>query len=95
MEVEEQRTGKAAAIKRLISLSHGEVIVLVGADTLPEPTAIEQLGAKVQMITADDLAWGDLSRFDAIVTGVRAYERRPDLRASNYRLIEYAEAGGT
>jgi poly-beta-1,6-N-acetyl-D-glucosamine synthase len=43
VEVEEQRTGKAAAIKRLISLSHGDVIVLVGADTLPEPTAIEQL----------------------------------------------------
>jgi hypothetical protein len=26
---------------------------------------------------------------------VRAYERRPDLRANNHRLLEYAEAGGT
>jgi hypothetical protein len=33
------------------------------------PSAIEQLGAKVQLLTSDDLAWGDLSRFTAIVTG--------------------------
>ena len=59
------------------------------------PAALEQLGATVRMLTAEDLAYGDLSRFDAIVTGVRAYERRPDLRARNHRLIEYAEAGGT
>src|SRR5215475_697101 len=59
------------------------------------PPAIEQLGAKVEMISADDLAWGNLSRFDAIVTGVRAYERRADLRANNARLLEYVREGGT
>ena len=53
------------------------------------PPAIEQLGAKVEMIGADDLAWGNLSRFDTIVTGVRAYERRGDLRANNSRLLDY------
>jgi LmbE family N-acetylglucosaminyl deacetylase len=59
------------------------------------PPAIEQLGAKVEMITPDVLAWGDLSRYDVIVTGVRAYERRSDLRANNARLLEYVKAGGT
>ena len=59
------------------------------------PPAIEQLGAKVEMISPDDLAWGNLSRFDAIVTGVRAYERRADLRANNARLLEYVNNGGT
>ena len=59
------------------------------------PPAIEQVGAKVTMLDADTLAWGDLSKFDAIVTGVRAYERRPDLRAHNHRLLDYAERGGT
>ena len=44
------------------------------------PAALEQLGASVRMLNAEDLAYGDLSHFDAIVTGVRAYERRPDLR---------------
>jgi hypothetical protein len=59
------------------------------------PSAIDQLGAKVQLLTADDLAWGDLSRFNAIVTGVRAYERRDDLRANNSRLLDYVFKGGT
>ena len=52
-----------------------------------EPAAIEQLGVKVELITAEDLAWGNLSRFSTIVAGVRAYERRDDLRANNRRLL--------
>jgi LmbE family N-acetylglucosaminyl deacetylase len=59
------------------------------------PDALSQLGANVALLDADTLAFGDLSRFDAIVTGVRAYERRADLRTYNRRLIEYAEHGGT
>lgn len=59
------------------------------------PPAIEQLGASLQFLDADDLAWGDLSRFDVIVSGVRAYERRSDLRANNHRLLDYVERGGT
>ncbi|MGE5360255.1 MAG: PIG-L family deacetylase [Bacteroidales bacterium] len=59
------------------------------------PQALQQLGARVALLTPDDLAWGNLSRYDAIVTGVRAYERRPDLRAHNQRLLQYVDAGGT
>jgi LmbE family N-acetylglucosaminyl deacetylase len=59
------------------------------------PAALEQLGVKLSMITPDELAWGDLSRYDVIMTGVRAYERRADLRAYNQRLLDYAKAGGT
>ncbi|HXH06911.1 MAG TPA: NEW3 domain-containing protein, partial [Vicinamibacterales bacterium] len=59
------------------------------------PAAIEQLGGRVTLLGPEDLAWGDLSRFDVIVTGVRAYERRADLRASNDRLLEYVRRGGT
>jgi LmbE family N-acetylglucosaminyl deacetylase len=59
------------------------------------PQALEQLGATVVPLGADDLAWGDLYRFDVVMTGVRAYERRADLRANNQRLLDYARAGGT
>jgi LmbE family N-acetylglucosaminyl deacetylase len=58
------------------------------------PAAITQLGARVQLLQADDLAWGDLSRFPVIVTGVRAYEKRADLRANNARLLDYVRSGG-
>jgi LmbE family N-acetylglucosaminyl deacetylase len=59
------------------------------------PQALEQLGARVELINEDQLAWGSLGRFDVIMTGVRAYERRADLRANNQRLLDYASAGGT
>jgi len=62
-------------------------------DQIPE--ALEQLGVSVTFIGADELAWGDLSKYDVVMTGVRAYERRLDLRAYNQRLLDYAAAGGT
>jgi hypothetical protein len=57
-------------------------------------TAIEQLGLPVTLLGEADLASGDLSRFSTIVTGIRAFQVRADLRAANPRLIRYAEAGG-
>ncbi len=59
------------------------------------PGALRQLGADVVLLSADDLARADLSRFDAIVTGVRAYNTRTDLRANQERLLDYVQKGGT
>ena len=59
------------------------------------PAALIQLGVKLTLINPEELAWGDLSHYDVIMTGVRAYERRVDLRANNQRLLDYAVAGGT
>jgi len=59
------------------------------------PAALRGLGASVQMLDADELAWGDLARYDAIFIGVRAYDSREDLRANNKRVLDYAAAGGT
>jgi hypothetical protein len=58
------------------------------------PAGIAQLGAAVTLLDANDLATGDLSRFDAIVTGTRAYAVRADLRTHNRRLLDYVERGG-
>ncbi|HJS73973.1 MAG TPA: hypothetical protein VJ921_06780, partial [Vicinamibacteria bacterium] len=56
--------------------------------------AIRQLGAELHFLDEEDLAEGDLSRYDVIVTGVRAYLNRDDLRAYNRRLLEYVADGG-
>jgi hypothetical protein len=56
--------------------------------------AVEELGVPVTLLGEADLASGDLSRFSTIVTGIRAFQVRPDLRAANPRLIRYAAAGG-
>ncbi len=67
--------------------------IMGAGDSVPESLA--QLGLDVRLLTADDLATADLSGYDAIVTGVRAYNVRPDLRANQHRLMEYVERGGT
>ena len=58
------------------------------------PRAIEQLGARVTLLNEADLADGDLVRFDAIMTGTRAYAVREDLKTYNARLLEYVKKGG-
>jgi hypothetical protein len=58
------------------------------------PAGIAQLGAEVQLLDSAALATGDLSVFDAIVTGTRAYAVREDLRTYNRRLLDYARDGG-
>ena len=58
------------------------------------PAAIEQLGASVTMLSSDDIAFGDLAKFSTIVLGIRAHEKRPDLRAYNQRLLDFVRGGG-
>ena len=59
------------------------------------PDSLRRMGVDVEMLDANALAFGDLSRFDSLVVGMRAYELRPDVVASNARLLEYAADGGT
>ena len=59
------------------------------------PAAIRQLGAELTFLQTEDLAEGDLSQYDVIMTGVRAYLAREDLRSYNQRLLDYVFEGGT
>jgi hypothetical protein len=67
----------------------------ISADNDAIPDSLRRVGVDVEMLDADAVAFGDLSRFDAIVVGMRAYELRSDVVASNARLLEYAAGGGT
>jgi hypothetical protein len=58
------------------------------------PSGLAQLGVDVRLLGAQDLATADLGRFNAIITGTRAYAVRDDLRTYNQRLLEYAKNGG-
>jgi LmbE family N-acetylglucosaminyl deacetylase len=59
------------------------------------PEALERLGISVEMLDANALTFGDLSKYSAIVVGVRAYELRPELASANKRLLDYVSGGGT
>ena len=62
-------------------------------DTLPE--ILRQIGIRVDLLDEVALAFGDLSKYDAITVGIRAYELRPDLPRTNTRLLDYVKRGGT
>lgn len=58
------------------------------------PQALATLGVNVQLIGPQELASGDLRRYDEIMLGVRAYAARDDLRRFNQRLLQYVHDGG-
>lgn len=58
------------------------------------PKYLEQVGYKVHMLSDDQLHHIDLSRFDAIITGIRAYNTRGILKHVQKRLLEYVNNGG-
>jgi hypothetical protein len=66
---------------------------IVGAgDDVPQ--SLVNLGINVHFLTAEDLASGNLSKFDAIILGVRTYAVREDLKTYNGRLLDYVKNGG-
>jgi LmbE family N-acetylglucosaminyl deacetylase len=59
------------------------------------PVALRQMGYSVTLLTDEDLKNGNLSQYDVILTGVRAYNTRPVLKANQRKLMEFVESGGT
>jgi hypothetical protein len=59
------------------------------------PAALAELGVTPNMLTAADILNGDLSAYDTIVIGIRAYSDRPELTAARARLLAFVHNGGT
>ncbi|MEM6397321.1 MAG: PIG-L family deacetylase [Bacteroidota bacterium] len=59
------------------------------------PAALRQIGYDVTLLEDEELSSGDLSTYDAIVVGVRAYNTLERMANYNPRLLAYAEQGGT
>ena len=57
--------------------------------------ALRQVGYDVTLLSDADLERGDFAKYDAIVTGVRAYNTRKPLRLVHPKLMEYVKNGGT
>jgi hypothetical protein len=81
-------------VRANIQVTAKKVGYIMGAgDEMPD--ALRQLGVDVSLLSDTDLAQGDLSRYDAIVAGVRVYNVRSAIRANQPRLMKYVENGGT
>jgi LmbE family N-acetylglucosaminyl deacetylase len=58
------------------------------------PTYLTQVGYRVETLSDEDLRTRDLSGFDAVVAGVRAYNTRDILKQVQKRLLDYVSNGG-
>jgi len=86
-------SGGSMAAVHLRVLAKRVGYVMGSEDKMPE--AIRQMGCRVDLLDAKTLSTGDLSVYDAIVTGLRAYAVRADLREAQKRLLRYVSNGGT
>ncbi len=59
------------------------------------PQAIEAMGVAPHLLTPAELTSGDLSQWNVIVIGIRAYSARPELAQAQPRLDEFVLRGGT
>jgi LmbE family N-acetylglucosaminyl deacetylase len=70
------------------------VAYLMGTgDTVPD--AMEGLGIAPHMLSGQELLSADLSAWDTIVLGIRAYSARPELGMAQARLETFVQNGGT
>ncbi len=67
---------------------------LAGAGDLV-PEALEQIGYQVTDLTESHILNGDLSAYDAIITGVRLYNVNDRMGVIQPKLMEYVKNGGT
>ena len=81
----------------LMSLNRGQISLIGYIDGPGDDVAkyLRVAGYHVESISSSDLQSSDLSRFDAIISGIRAYNTRTDLRFANDVLNRYVAAGGT
>jgi len=59
------------------------------------PTILSDLGFNVQVLNNEDITKESLKNFDAIVTGIRAYNTNGRLRINHQKLMDYVFNGGT
>lgn len=67
---------------------------LMGAGDLV-PQALRDIGLQVDLLQEQDVISGDLSQYDAIVTGVRLYNVNKRIRYMQPALLRYVAQGGT
>jgi LmbE family N-acetylglucosaminyl deacetylase len=58
------------------------------------PDALRQVGYEVHMLTESEIMNSDLSVYDAIITGVRAYNVNERLAVEQHKLMDYVNNGG-
>ncbi|ETZ20621.1 PIG-L family deacetylase [Pedobacter sp. V48] len=77
-----------------LKLAGKRIGYIAGAGDLV-PESLKQIGYEVINLTAGQVINGDLSGFDAIITGVRLYNVSEQIKSMQPKLMKYVNDGGT
>jgi len=83
-----------ADIRYLNVKTYGKKIAYITGAGDKVPEALEQMGYEVIILGNKELAKNNLNQFDAIITGVRAYNTHDWLTTNYENVIKYGEDGG-
>ena len=84
---------KAKLLQLDLKIAGKKIGYIMGAGDLV-PDALRQVGYDVHLLTESEIESTDLSAYDAIVVGVRAYNVKPRLAVEQPKLLEYVKNGG-
>lgn len=84
---------KATLLNLVIDIEEGKVGYIEGAGD-QVGLAIEQMGYEVVYLSKEDLSTHDLSQYQAVITGIRAYNVHPWLMDFHGKFMEYVQQGG-
>ncbi|MEM7513850.1 MAG: NEW3 domain-containing protein, partial [Bacteroidota bacterium] len=59
------------------------------------PVNLQQIGYEVKILQDEDFTQANLSQYDAIIAGIRAYNTREGMGFMHDQIMEYVEKGGT
>ncbi len=77
-----------------INIPGGRIGYIMGAgDEIPQ--SLRSIGYEVILLSDEELESGDLSIYNAIISGIRAYNTRSRLKYAQTRLMDYVKEGGT
>jgi LmbE family N-acetylglucosaminyl deacetylase len=86
-------SAKAKMIKLDLKTTAKNIGYLAGAGDLV-PEALKEIGLNVTMLTENEVMNGNLSTYDAIIAGIRAYNVNERIQFMQPKLMKYVEDGG-
>lgn len=84
---------EAKLIKLDLKTSGKNIGYIAGAGDLV-PEVLKEIGYAVTILSENEIMNGDLSKYDAIIAGVRAYNVNDRLKFEQPKLMKYVEDGG-
>jgi len=88
------QSSEAKIVKVAIEKSGNRIGYIMGSGD-EVPTSLEQIGYQVDILSDNEIDHNNLSKYDAIIAGIRAYNTRERMAYIQEEVLQYVHEGGT